>query len=71
MTGPEIMVTVNGEAKPVAPGTTLADLVAVVTSAETGIAVALNDQVVPHGEWTMHELAGRDRIEILTAVQGG
>ncbi len=36
-----------------------------------GIAVALNDEVVPRGEWSNQHLAPGDRIEVITAVQGG
>ena len=67
----DIVVSVNGEDRTVAEGTTLDDLVAAVTTAGAGIAVALNDEVVPRGAWHTHTLNEPDRIEILTAVQGG
>jgi sulfur carrier protein len=37
----------------------------------TGTAVARNDEVVPRNRWSETLLADGDRIEIITAVQGG
>ncbi len=64
-------VTVNGAARELTPGTTLAQVVAELTSAAAGVAVAVNDTVVPRGAWTATVLADHDRVEVLTAVQGG
>jgi len=64
-------VTVNGTAKDLASGTTLAQVVAELTNASAGVAVAVNDTVVPRGTWASTELVERDRVEVLTAVQGG
>ena len=50
---------------------TIADLVAVMSTAASGIAVAVNDEVVPRSRWPSRRLQERDRVEILTAVQGG
>ncbi|MGW8566539.1 sulfur carrier protein ThiS [Isoptericola sp. NPDC055881] len=36
-----------------------------------GIAVAVNDAVVPRGLWAATRIAPGDRVEIVTAVQGG
>lgn len=36
-----------------------------------GIAIALNDAVVPRSEWSGTTLGGGDRVEIVTAVSGG
>ncbi|MFE5310703.1 sulfur carrier protein ThiS [Isoptericola sp. NPDC056573] len=36
-----------------------------------GIAVAVNDAVVPRGLWAGTRIAPGDRVEIVTAVQGG
>jgi sulfur carrier protein len=65
------MITVNGTAREVAPGTTLAAVVATLTGAVSGVAAAVNDSVVPRGSWAATALADGDRVEVLTAVQGG
>lgn len=36
-----------------------------------GIAIAVNDSVVPKSQWPEHKLRDGDRIEIVKAVQGG
>ncbi|UGQ10012.1 sulfur carrier protein ThiS [Yinghuangia sp. ASG 101] len=68
---PTESVSVNGEPRPLAPGTTLAALVATMTSATKGVAVAVNEHVVPRSAWPVTVLRAGDRVEVLTAVQGG
>lgn len=36
-----------------------------------GVAAAVNDQIVPRGDWASCPLNEGDRIEIVGAVQGG
>ncbi|MEV7525994.1 sulfur carrier protein ThiS [Streptomyces sp. NPDC091371] len=64
-------ISVNGEPREVAAGTTLDAVVATLTTAPSGVAAALNETVVPRGQWPATALGDGDRIEILTAVQGG
>ncbi|MBV7668204.1 sulfur carrier protein ThiS [Streptomyces halstedii] len=67
----DVSVSVNGERRAVAAGTTLDALVAGLTSAHSGVAAAVNEAVVPRGRWAATALAEGDRVEVLTAVQGG
>jgi sulfur carrier protein len=64
-------VTVNGEAREVPLGTTVEQLIRQVTKQETGIAAALNGEVVPRRVWPATPLADRDQVDVVTAVQGG
>ncbi|WP_329116063.1 sulfur carrier protein ThiS [Streptomyces sp. NBC_01465] len=64
-------VSVNGDARTITPGTTLDLLVATLTAAPAGVAAAVNETVVPRGQWPATALGDGDRVEILTAVQGG
>lgn len=64
------MIYINGVEKSLAFHS-LAEAVSSVTSASSGIAAALNDRVIPRSQWTETEIADGDRIEIVTAVQGG
>lgn len=64
-------VIVNGERRDLAEGTTLAAVVTSLSAAPSGIAAALNETVVPRGRWSESVLADGDRVEVLTAVQGG
>ncbi|MFB6552817.1 MULTISPECIES: sulfur carrier protein ThiS [unclassified Streptomyces] len=64
-------ISVNGEPRQVAPGTALDALVGTLTAAPSGVAAALNETVVPRARWSATALADGDRVEVLTAVQGG
>ena len=64
-------VCVNGEPRRIRAGLTLDQLVATLTSAPSGVAAALHEGVVPRGQWQDTRLGEGDRIEVLTAVQGG
>ncbi|MEU6733123.1 sulfur carrier protein ThiS [Streptomyces physcomitrii] len=64
-------VTVNGARRDLDPATSLGALVAALTTAPSGVAAALNETVVPRGEWAATALREGDRVEVLTAVQGG
>ena len=37
----------------------------------SGIAVAVNGEVVPRSQWPVYELNDGDVVEIITAMQGG
>ncbi|MEU8570316.1 sulfur carrier protein ThiS [Streptomyces pathocidini] len=64
-------VSVNGEPRTVPEGTTLDRVVAALTTAPSGVAAALNETVVPRGQWPATPVGDGDRVEVLTAVQGG
>ncbi len=64
-------VTVNGDQRELAPGTTLADLVAQLVPAARGVAAALDGEVVPRRAWPATPLADGAVVEVVTAVQGG
>ncbi|WP_395296520.1 sulfur carrier protein ThiS [Kitasatospora hibisci] len=67
----DIPLTVNGRPREVPAATTLAEVVATLSKAHSGVAAALNEAVVPRSSWPDTLLSAGDRIEILTAVQGG
>lgn len=70
---------VNGTAHEVPDGTTVAQAVQnltarpgrATTGATTGVAVAVNGEVVTRSSWEITALREGDRVEVLTAVQGG
>ena len=67
--GPEVIV--NGQPRALPPGTTVDDVVAWLSSTRAGIAVALNGIVVPRSGWGATSVGDGDRVEVLTAAQGG
>ncbi|MGX7681178.1 sulfur carrier protein ThiS [Jatrophihabitans sp. DSM 45814] len=64
-------LTVNGQPQQTNGRTTLAELVTEISDRQTGIAVALNSEVVPRRSWPETALRDGDRIDVVTAVQGG
>ena len=65
------MITVNGEERDVAPGTTVAELMGALQVPNRGVAVAVDGEVVPRGAWEATSLAGNAKVEVVMAVQGG
>jgi sulfur carrier protein len=66
-------VLVNGEPRAFPPRATVADAVRASGAPEEarGIAVAVDGNVVPRGQWTSTPLGDGQRVEVLQAVQGG
>ncbi|MGH3369945.1 MAG: sulfur carrier protein ThiS [Nocardioidaceae bacterium] len=60
-------VTVNGEPRRIAPGTTVLEIAGSVR----GVAVALNGVVVPASSWAATPLSEDDAVDVVTAHQGG
>lgn len=46
-------------------------LVQLELAEQRGVAVAVNDAVVPRAEWPAHALREHDRVTIIRATQGG
>ena len=66
-----VQVKLNGEPRDLPDGATLAEAVAQVTDLATGVAAAVNGDVVPRGSWAKAPLRDGDQVEVVTAVQGG
>ena len=65
-------IRVNDQPRSVALGATLLELLRELALAERkGVAVAINDTVVPRLMWPAHALAESDRVLIIQATQGG
>ena len=63
-------VIVNGAATDV-DVVSVEGLVEQLTTARRGVAVAVNGEVVPRSAWPVAALRDGDRVEVLTAAQGG
>jgi len=64
-------IVVNGKAREIAAGSTIAGLLGELGVAQPHVAVELNLEVVPraeHGDTLLHE---GDRLEVVTLVGGG
>jgi sulfur carrier protein len=68
-----MLVLVNGEARELDAGETVAALMSslAVTHRSAGVAVAVDGEVVPRGSWSDTELRDGAQVEVVAAVQGG
>jgi sulfur carrier protein len=71
--GTRLVVSINGEQRRLPQGATLDLAVREAGAPEggRGVAVAVEGEVVPRAEWGSTPLAEGQRVEVLTAVQGG
>lgn len=64
-------ILVNGAARTLSDGVTLADLLATLDLAGRRIAVELNEDIVPKSLHGQTRLRDGDRVEIVHAIGGG
>ena len=66
-------IRVNGEEKTVNPNLNVHDLLIALelNPAQSGIAVAVDREVIPKTAWQETELRENSDVEIIRAVQGG
>ncbi len=66
---------INGEKRTFEDGAVLDTVAAVLQHLQIeddrGMAVAVNDRVIPRGKWSETGVEEGDRIEIIRATQGG
>ena len=66
------MIYVNGEpSDAVAPGASVSEVLEALDVPDRGVAVAVDAEVVPRGEWESFRVDDEARVEVLIAVQGG
>jgi sulfur carrier protein len=66
-----VLIAVNGQARTVPDGGTVEQVVGETTALTSGIAIAVNGEVIPRREWAGTVLRDGDQLEVVTAVQGG
>lgn len=73
-----MIVTVNGTRRELPADATVASVLELFTdtgyppaAAPRGVAVALDNEVVPHSRWSETPLREGARVEVLAAIQGG
>jgi sulfur carrier protein len=66
------VVLLNGERREIGEGATVESVVLAAGAPNgRGVAVALDGEVVPRGEWASTEVRDGQQVEVLRAVQGG
>lgn len=68
-----MIVTVNGQHRELEAGVTVASLLALldVAAEGRGVAVALDEVVVPRSRWSETTVGEGALVEIVAAIQGG
>jgi sulfur carrier protein len=68
-----VTVTVNGAARELPAGATVASVVELldVAPGARGVAVAVDGEVIARSRWTKTELREGSTVEVLAAIQGG
>jgi sulfur carrier protein len=67
-----MLVLVNGQAREFSDGETVADVLSEVDGVPpSGVAVAVDGEVVPRRAWADTGLRDGSRVEVVVAVQGG
>ncbi|HEX5132559.1 MAG TPA: sulfur carrier protein ThiS [Candidatus Krumholzibacteria bacterium] len=66
-------IRLNGNETDIESGAAVTDLLHELGIAPdtAGVAVALNETIVPRAEWSSRRLAPGDAVEVVRAVQGG
>ena len=68
-----MQIVLNGESQELPAGATV-EAAVIATGAPAdgrGVAVALDGEVVPRGEWSSTPVSEGQQVEVLHAVQGG
>jgi len=66
------VITINGERRELGEEVTIEAAVRAAGAPDgRGVAVALDGEVVPRGEWATTEIRAGQQVEVLHAVQGG
>ncbi|HUY45201.1 MAG TPA: sulfur carrier protein ThiS [Streptosporangiaceae bacterium] len=66
-----VQVIINGQRRAVPADTSVGQVVAMITDLAAGVAAALNGEIVPRRSWAAALVQDGDRVEVVTAVQGG
>jgi sulfur carrier protein len=67
-----VQVTINRESFMLPETGTLADVLSLLEIRRPdGIAIAVNDTVIPKGEWEQYRLQTSDKVFVIRATQGG
>ena len=66
-----LRVVVNGRAETFPRGLTVAELLKRLKMPQKGVAVEVNQQIVPRAQHAEHQLADGDCLEVVSLVGGG
>lgn len=66
-----MQIELNGEARQLPDGTTVAGLLSLLKTGQGPVAVERNEQIVPRAQHAVTELCDGDQVEVVQFVGGG
>ena len=66
-----LKIVLNGQPRELPARLTVAELLASLQMPTRGVAVEINQEIVPRTEHAAHQLSDGDRLEIVSLVGGG
>ncbi len=66
-----INIILNGKDKQLDDKTSIAQLLETLAMSEKRLAVEVNQEIVPRGDFASHLLKEQDKVEIVQAIGGG
>lgn len=66
-----ITINVNEKELQLKPNTNILELLQQLNSPLKGIAVAIDQNIIPNANWKTQQLVNQDRVLIIQATQGG
>jgi sulfur carrier protein len=64
-------IWINGSEYELTESADIAEALRALGAPASGVAVAVDGEVVPRADWPRYRLRAQARVEVLTAVQGG
>ncbi|MCM2681081.1 sulfur carrier protein ThiS [Echinimonas agarilytica] len=64
-------IFVNSEAVTVPDGASATDVLTQLESLQTGVAIAINQTIIPQNEWPTKSLSEGDHVALFRAIAGG
>ena len=67
----QITITVNGESRFISPNLNLDEIRCGFNIPKQGIAIAINNNIVPSSEWSLTPVTSGDSLSIFQPIAGG
>jgi len=64
-------IVLNGREQDIERGATIADLIEAAGLAGKRVAIEVNREIVPRGDYSVRALAADDHVEVVHAIGGG
>ena len=66
-----ITILINDKKNEISDNITISELLQENKTTIKGIAIAINNEVIPKNKWSSHQIINNDNVLIIKATQGG